>query len=114
MEYLTYYEVGVVNTKTNEAVSEEILKEMGTYLATHSEWFEPNDADVLPAMLEMDSMTWYDWEHDMGELSHQYPDYGFTLSGIGEDVDDRWMAYIKDGCVQFEECQFVYGPNKLW
>lgn len=112
--YTNYILDDVVNTKTGEVASKELALEMGTFLATHSDWFEPNEAADINDMLCGEDMKWYDWEHDMSALSRAYPDYGFILSGVGEEYDDRWIAYIKNGSVQFEQCQFVYNENTLW
>lgn len=40
---------------------------------------------------------WYNWEDDMLDLSIRFPDYVFRLFGDGEDRDDLWVAFFKNG-----------------
>lgn len=63
-----------------------------------------------------DECKWYEHEKDMRAFSKQYPDVIFCLHGIGEDSDDQWNQYYKDGKMQnckaiitFEE----YNETKL-
>lgn len=44
-----------------------------------------------------ESCKWYEYEADMIEFSKLYPDYIFIIEGDGEETDDRWRAYFKDG-----------------
>lgn len=46
-----------------------------------------------------ESSKWYDCEKDMKELSsrEEYKDILFILEGEGEDSDDVWTAYFKNG-----------------
>ena len=44
-----------------------------------------------------ESTKWYDWEDDMKTFSLLYPDYTFIIEGDGEESDDKWRAYIKNG-----------------
>lgn len=114
MGYYTYYYLDIVDTKDYKEISKEILKDMGTWLANNSDWFEPSEANDITEMIEYDSMKWYDSDKDMLELSKLYPDYGFILEGIGEEYNDRWCCYYKNGAMQMEECQFIYGDCQLW
>ena len=43
------------------------------------------------------SCKWYDYEEHMAEFSTHYPEYTFTLEGNGDEEDDRWRAYFKNG-----------------
>jgi hypothetical protein len=43
------------------------------------------------------SGTWYDHDKDMLKLSKEFPDILFTLDGNGEEWDDIWRAYYKNG-----------------
>ncbi len=40
---------------------------------------------------------WYECNEHMTEFSAMYPDYTFIIEGVGEETDDRWRAYFKNG-----------------
>jgi hypothetical protein len=44
-----------------------------------------------------ESCKWYDHETDMREISEQYPDVTFVLSGEGEEAGDLWKKYFRNG-----------------
>ncbi len=52
----------------------------------------------------------------MIRLSKQYPDYVFQLDGDGEESDDFWRTYYKNGKKQEVDVKRVYGeynPDEL-
>ena len=51
---------------------------------------------------------WYDYESDMRAISEEFPDALFTIDGHGEDYEDIWRAWFKNGKMQFCEAQIVY------
>lgn len=53
---------------------------------------------------------WYDCEIDMIKLSKRFPDVFFELSGDGEESDDFWKAYFKNGMEQFAPGEITYEP----
>ena len=44
-----------------------------------------------------DELKWYNHNYDMKEISLEYPDIIFVLSGEGEEVGDMWKAYFSNG-----------------
>ena len=44
-----------------------------------------------------DELKWYDHEHDLLELSKEFPEVVFALEGEGEDHDDLWRLYVHNG-----------------
>lgn len=63
--------------------------------------------------LSYDSLKWYDHDDDMLKLSKMFPDVTFVLYGEGEERDDNWVTYYKNGDSEFCGAQIVYDrPTK--
>jgi hypothetical protein len=89
---------------------------------TNYELIVDNDiaADVEAAILEVSgyqfdcgslyNAKWYDHDEDMREVSKQFPDRVITLYGNGEDADDQWYAYFKNGKMQWCPAIITYDP----
>lgn len=61
--------------------------------------------------LESDDETkWYDHERDMLTLSVQFPNVLFKLHGEGEENDDVWDHYFKNGKSQYCKVKFIIPP----
>lgn len=59
---------------------------------------------------------WYEWENDMLSLSEEFPDVFIEIEGDGEDSDDFWKCYIKDGAQQLCPATITYeqyDPKKM-
>lgn len=59
---------------------------------------------------------WYDSREDMIKFSKLYPDKVFQLHGVGEESEDMWDEYYKDG--KFQDCGAIikfpsFDINKL-
>ena len=46
---------------------------------------------------ELYDLKWYEHEEDMTTISKMYLNTVFTLKGIGEDDDQPWYIYFKNG-----------------
>ena len=55
-----------------------------------------------------DSIKWYDHDKTMRELSAQYPDVLFTLTGEGEEPGDLWVKYYKGGKCHEAETRIIF------
>lgn len=44
-----------------------------------------------------EEVKWYECDEHMIEFSAMYPEYTFIIEGMGEEPDDRWISYFKDG-----------------
>lgn len=61
-------------------------------------WNESNDKDtVLGLTPEEGPIKWYDYMDHMREISKLFPNYLTILDGAGEESDDIWRAFFKDG-----------------
>ncbi len=62
---------------------------------------------------------WYDHDDDMLALSARFPDVVFQLYGDGEDSEDKWMTYYKNGRSQKDALRVIieedpFDESKLW
>ncbi len=57
-----------------------------------------------------DEMKWYCHEEDMLKVSTKLPDVLFTLYGEGEDANDMWVKYFKNGKMQICYATITYEP----
>ena len=55
-----------------------------------------------------ESCKWYEWEEDMRKFSARYPEWTFILEGDGEESDDRWRAYFKNGKAYTDTMEFLF------
>lgn len=57
-----------------------------------------------------DSVKWYDCDDDMVKHSKRYPDLTFVINGEGEQPDDIWTAYYKNG-LYYRGKATIYFPS---
>lgn len=55
-----------------------------------------------------ETAKWYDHDRDMKYYSKKYPKVIFTLLGEGEDSENLWVKYYKNGKVQHEFAIITY------
>lgn len=111
MGYYTSYELNQTGCK--EENFENLEKEVDALNV-----FECGDAGIGWCGVA----KWYDHDEDMIRISKQFPDVVFDLAGHGDDQDDIWKTYYKDGkmqegamyvvCESFDESKLV-PPNNL-
>lgn len=53
-------------------------------------------------------VKWYDWHDNMCKLSAMFPGIRFTLDGNGEESDDEWRHYFRDGMSQDAKATMIY------
>ena len=57
-----------------------------------------------------DSMKWYKHEDEMRIISKEFPHILFELHGNGEDTEDIWDEYYRDGKMQRCKAEIVIPP----
>lgn len=57
-----------------------------------------------------DETKWYDNEKDMKLLSKEFQEVVFHLHGIGEENEDVWDKYFKNGKVQICNAELIIPP----
>jgi len=63
-----------------------------------------------------DSCKWYNHQDDMLTLSKIYPNVVFVLEGEGEESEDLWIKYFKNGKMQVCKAEITFekfDENKL-
>lgn len=107
MGYYTSYDMMVRNVTEQQA--EEILQWIVSknLYAFDNEYYAYGGDDEYEFATH-DVMKWYDYDKDMIELSKLYPEATFRLSGDGEDRDDMWMCYYKNGKSELCPVSIVY------
>lgn len=82
MGYRTYFSLDIEPEPTEELLAEET-----------------NDGVSVEGLYngDYDDMKWYAHEKDMIALSLKYPDFVFTLDGKGEESEDIWRSFYRNG-----------------
>lgn len=63
-----------------------------------------------------DSYKWYNCDKDMAYISKFAPELVLWLDGKGEEFGDFWIAYFKNGKMQFIKAEIrydLYDESKL-
>lgn len=92
MGYYTSYELKVLE---GDLTIQEILEQVGSEFEGLNYAID-EDGDCLS------ECKWYEHEAEMKSLSEKFPDIVFSLHGEGEESEDVWYKYFKNGKMQ--EC----------
>ena len=93
MGYYTTYTLRTTRGCDNQEEIEEKLQEISGYSIKFG-WDDP--------------YKWYTHEQDMKELSKIYPETTFLLEGQGEESEDIWRKYFKNGKMQVCKAKIVF------
>jgi hypothetical protein len=105
MGYYTWHELEVYDIDMN-FLDEETEKHM--VLISTKVLGDPNNSDLFN-----DHMKWYECEKDMLKHSIEYPDYIFRLYGEGEERDDNWIHYYKNGKIEKYIGEIVFSKFEI-
>lgn len=119
MGYHTLHELRVRKPGKDQTWSQEEIDELINAL-TEKEIMGYALTDVFQeiplCICGNEEVKWYDHDIDMIKISNQFPDYTFQLHGDGEEPDDVWFSYYKDG--KHERClgvvQYKEPTKILW
>lgn len=92
MGYYTYFTLEDVS-EGNKSKHEEAIGLASVYEC--SELFE-------------ESIKWYTFDKDIRAYSLKHPGVLFTISGDGEESDDKWTSYIRDGKIHEVRAKVTY------
>ncbi len=59
-------------------------------------------------LFEGEPMKWYDHEKDMRAYSKGHPDIIFKLYGEGEESEDMWVEFYKNGKMQHCKAKITF------
>lgn len=103
MAYYTDFELSIITTTENpgDNIIEKILIELRTIAATNISYFFIEDGSIKGYG------TWYDHDEDCAELSKKFPEIIFGLHGEGEEKNDLWNGYYKNGLCQIARAKLT-------
>ena len=97
MGYYTSYNLDVNNVKSqaeHDALYEALNKKgIIGYAFYGGDWDKKNTSSFW----NDDCVKWYDHDTDMLEISKQFAEMTFKLTGVGEEDDDRWYTLYRNG-----------------
>jgi hypothetical protein len=135
MGYNTYYELSIDDTQfkieiakkkaaevkeiqesnISNTLKEKLIKDViGSYV--RSAVTQNDVVNLLTYNPFGDKCKWYDHEDDMRNVSKNFKDVLFVLTGNGEEAKDMWVKYFLNGKMQVENAVITYGEfdkNKL-
>lgn len=98
MGYTTYFNLEMENYTDEQRLAIAELVEENDF---PMDWYNGNDYWDGEG-------KWYEHQEDMINLSKQFPEVLFILSGEGEDREDNWREYYRNGKVAISWGRIVY------
>lgn len=98
MGYITYFNLEMENYTDEQRLAIAELVEENDF---PMDWYDGEDYWCGEG-------GWYSHQEDMIDLSKQFPEVLFTLSGEGEDREDNWIEYYRNGKVAISWGSIVY------
>lgn len=112
MGYYTWYDLQVENAR--EISGQELARASAALRKAVFEEDDNEEGSCPFDWVSYDSMKWYDYEQDMLALSTQFPDMLFCLYGNGEDSDDIWREFFRNGKSCYQRIKMFYDPPPAW
>ena len=101
MPYMTRYHMEI----SDPLVTTELVAAQVAQMEDPKVWGSNASIDVKVSFWQgvldgNEETTWYEHERDMRQVSSRWPGVTFTLKGKGDDHDDEWVEYHRDGLMQ--------------
>lgn len=109
--YYTYYNLSVRNDIDLESQRAAAVRLAEMFELSEKEKEHIGNTEYPFDFISYDSMKWYDWENDMTKLSEEFPGIEFVLYGEGEERDDTWRAFFKNGECIYQPAHIYYDPE---
>lgn len=103
MGYYTDYNL---TTENDEKYTEYQM--VSALLDINSDLGDPSNTFSFGEIFGWDSLKWYGHEKDLIELSKRFPEVLFTLEGHGEEKEDIWREYYRNGQIQWAPAQIIF------
>lgn len=114
MGYYTNYDLVAVGYSKRMSKAEAVMLIEDVKRIAPLDYCDYYEDETLGFVVEaVGEAKWYDNMDDMYELSKDYPDIRFTLSGNGESGDDIWRHYWLNGNVQSDGIIIVQNEFSL-
>ena len=91
-------------------ITQELYQKIDAELQLYTGYFEQDGIENGVGHWCNQDDTWYSCRADMIQLSRTFPDVYFQLYVEGEDHNDDWRAFFKDGRYQENYAERVYEP----
>lgn len=101
MGYYTKFDLTVIESRSDAFESNRFYED-----GMAGKHFGQYDLDFNSS--NWDNMKWYSWPDDMKNLSQEYPNVVFRLSGEGEESGDLWVAYFMNGDMQETKANITF------
>lgn len=69
---------------------------------------DKGDLEIVELAMDDYPMKWYDYNDTMKAISLALPEYGFILTGFGEDSGDIWRKFYVDGNVTGGKAEIIF------
>ncbi len=115
MGYYTSYNLDVNNVKSRaeHEMLHDALNKKGIigYALDDGDWSESLKVSYF---WSCDCAKWYDHDEDMVEISKEFPEMTFKLTGNGDADDDRWYTLYRNGELETVEAMLIWPePKKI-
>lgn len=113
MGYYTRHELSVRKHGKDQSWAKEEIDAIVNALKEREVWnyaFNGHNGSVYDCLVFYGDNTvkWYDHDVDMLEISKQFPEYTFQLYGEGEETDDFWFTYYKNGETEYCPAEIIF------
>lgn len=115
MGYYTQHILNVRKSGKDQHWTEEEIDELIEALEEKKVWNYALNEVFENEPLRFDGyefVKWYNSDRDMKEISKKFPDYTFQLHGDGDNPDDFWFNYYKNGVSEYCPAELTYKEPK--